>query len=80
VLISGVDATVRKTCTITNVGGNDDDDDDAVMGDDNVDEDHVPNIFLPLNHCTLSTIKVACEPLSASELPKMVSGLRKIEK
>ena len=30
-------------------------------------------------HCE-STIQVACEPLNPSELPKLIDGLRKIDK
>jgi len=35
-------------------------------------------IFSPLKFATRSVMKVACEPLNPSELPKMVEGLRKI--
>eukprot|EP01114_Cavostelium_apophysatum_P008768 TRINITY_DN2152_c0_g1_i2.p1 TRINITY_DN2152_c0_g1~~TRINITY_DN2152_c0_g1_i2.p1 ORF type:complete len:970 (-),score=294.30 TRINITY_DN2152_c0_g1_i2:64-2973(-) len=37
-------------------------------------------IFRPLRFNTLSTMKVAVEPINPSELPKMVEGLRKINK
>jgi U5 small nuclear ribonucleoprotein component len=37
-------------------------------------------IFKPLKFPTRPVIKVACEPLNPSELPKMVDGLRKIDK
>jgi len=37
-------------------------------------------IFSPLRYVTDSVVKVAIEPLNPSELPKMVSGLRKIDK
>merc|ERR1719253_1321730 len=42
--------------------------------------EHELEIFRPLNFRTEAVIKVACEPLNPSELPKMVDGLRKIEK
>ena len=37
-------------------------------------------IFRPLTFNTLSVAKVAIEPLNPSELPKMLDGLRKINK
>lgn len=37
-------------------------------------------IFRPLHFQTQSVMKIACEPLNPSELPKMVEGLRKINK
>lgn len=39
-----------------------------------------PFIFAPLRHLTQSVLKVAVEPISPSELPKMLSGLRSINK
>jgi U5 small nuclear ribonucleoprotein component len=37
-------------------------------------------IMKPINFSTEACIKVACEPLNPSELPKMLEGLRKISK
>lgn len=37
-------------------------------------------IFKPIAHFTESVLKVAIEPISPSELPKMLDGLRKINK
>lgn len=37
-------------------------------------------IFRPLNFVTIPVIKIAVEPLNPSELPKMLDGLRKINK
>merc|ERR1711862_581567 len=37
-------------------------------------------IFKPLKYPTSAVIKVAIEPLQPSELPKMVDGLRKVDK
>jgi 116 kDa U5 small nuclear ribonucleoprotein component len=37
-------------------------------------------IFRPIAHFTESVLKVAIEPISPSELPKMLDGLRKINK
>ena len=39
-----------------------------------------PYIFRPLKHITQSVLKVAVEPIAPSELPKMLDGLRKINK
>lgn len=38
------------------------------------------DIFRPLEFHTEAVVKVACEPLNPSELPKMLEGLRKISK
>eukprot|EP01012_Entosiphon_sulcatum_P005136 TRINITY_DN1219_c0_g1_i1.p1 TRINITY_DN1219_c0_g1~~TRINITY_DN1219_c0_g1_i1.p1 ORF type:complete len:981 (+),score=225.34 TRINITY_DN1219_c0_g1_i1:31-2973(+) len=38
------------------------------------------SILRPLNFSTLSVVKIAVEPLQPAELPKMVEGLRKINK
>ncbi|KAJ1514196.1 U5 small nuclear ribonucleoprotein component [Coelomomyces lativittatus] len=38
------------------------------------------SIFAPLHHVTRSVVKVAIEPVQPSELPKMLEGLRKINK
>ncbi|KAI3962704.1 hypothetical protein MKW92_012918 [Papaver armeniacum] len=45
-----------------------------------VDYDEDVDIFRPLRFNTLPVVKTAVEPLSPSELPKMVEGLRKISK
>ncbi|WWC88772.1 uncharacterized protein L201_003685 [Kwoniella dendrophila CBS 6074] len=37
-------------------------------------------IFKPIKHITQSVLKIAVEPISPSELPKMLEGLRKINK
>lgn len=37
-------------------------------------------IFKPLQYQTAAVMKIATEPLNPSELPKMVEGLRKINK
>ena len=42
--------------------------------------DEEVHIFKPLQFQTQSVIKIATEPLNPSELPKMVEGLRKINK
>jgi U5 small nuclear ribonucleoprotein component len=62
VLIEGIDSSIIKTATITDVRN-----DNAY-------------IFRPLLFNTLSVVKVAIEPINPSELPKMLEGLRKINK
>lgn len=42
--------------------------------------DEAIHIFRPLHFQTQAVMKIACEPLNPSELPKMVEGLRKINK
>ncbi|KAM6498822.1 Calreticulin family domain containing protein [Amanita muscaria] len=37
-------------------------------------------IFRPIKHMTISVLKIAIEPIQPSELPKMLSGLRSINK
>ncbi|KAH8899225.1 P-loop containing nucleoside triphosphate hydrolase protein [Thozetella sp. PMI_491] len=65
VLLEGVDNSIVKTATI--VDKQFPDDEDAF-------------IFSPLTHFTESVLKVAVEPINPSELPKMLDGIRKINK
>lgn len=39
-----------------------------------------PYIFRPISHITQSVLKIAVEPIAPSELPKMLSGLRSVNK
>jgi len=64
VLIEGIDAAIVKTATITSTGK------DAVQA----------QIFRPLQFDTRSTVKIAVEPVNPSDLPKMLDGLRKVNK
>ncbi|KAI1434110.1 P-loop containing nucleoside triphosphate hydrolase protein [Xylaria sp. CBS 124048] len=64
-LLSGIDNSIVKTATI--VPPKFEDDEDAY-------------IFKPVSHFTESVLKVAVEPINPSELPKMLDGLRKINK
>ncbi|GAO51234.1 P-loop containing nucleoside triphosphate hydrolase protein [Saitoella complicata NRRL Y-17804] len=50
----------------------------ATIVSKNMEED--PYIFSPLRHMTQPVLKIACEPVNPSELPKMLDGLRKINK
>ncbi|PSN63506.1 elongation factor 2 [Corynespora cassiicola Philippines] len=65
VLLSGVDNSIVKTATL--VAQKLPDDEDAY-------------IFKPIRHFFESVFKVAVEPINPSELPKMLDGLRKINK
>ncbi|KAF5023073.1 hypothetical protein F66182_4885 [Fusarium sp. NRRL 66182] len=65
VLLSGVDNSIVKSATI--LPPKLEDDEDAY-------------IFRPVTHFTESVLKVAAEPINPSELPKMLDGLRRIQK
>jgi U5 small nuclear ribonucleoprotein component len=65
VLLSGVDNSIVKTATIVEKKFPDNED---------------AYIFKPLSHFTESVLKVAVEPINPSELPKMLDGIRKINK
>ncbi|OAL36215.1 hypothetical protein AYO20_04629 [Fonsecaea nubica] len=65
VLLSGIDNSIVKTATV--VSEKFPDSEDAY-------------IFKPIRHFTESVFKVAVEPVNPSELPKMLEGLRKINK
>src|SRR5277367_5010302 len=65
VLLGGIDNSIVKSATI--VSPKLEDDEDAY-------------IFKPIRHFTQSVFKVAVEPINPSELPKMLDGLRKINK
>ena len=64
-LLGGVDKSIVKSATI--VQAKFEDDEDAY-------------IFKPIKQMTESVFKVAVEPINPSELPKMLDGLRKINK
>jgi U5 small nuclear ribonucleoprotein component len=63
-LLEGVDASISKTATITTDYGREGD----------------MYIFKPLRFNTSSIMKIAVEPLNPSELPKMIQGLRMVNK
>ncbi|KAL2063432.1 hypothetical protein VTL71DRAFT_5237 [Oculimacula yallundae] len=65
VLLGGVDNSIVKSATLV----------PPVLPDG---EDAY--IFKPITHFTESVFKVAVEPINPSELPKMLDGLRKINK
>jgi 116 kDa U5 small nuclear ribonucleoprotein component len=65
VLLSGVDNSIVKTATLVPLRFENDED---------------AYIFKPIRHMTESVFKVAIEPINPSELPKMLEGLRKINK
>ena len=64
-LLSGIDNSIVKSATV--MPPKLEDDEDAY-------------IFKPVTHFTESVLKVAVEPINPSELPKMLDGLRKINK
>jgi U5 small nuclear ribonucleoprotein component len=64
VLLSGVDTSIVKTATIVNTES---------YGEDQY-------IFSPLKFTTRPVLKIAVEPINPAELPKMLDGLRKIQK
>lgn len=65
VLVEGIDPSIMKTATVSNWTPTDDD---------------PLYIFRPLRFNTSSVMKVAVEPVNPTELPKMLDGLRKINK
>ncbi|KAI6782274.1 Pre-mRNA-splicing factor cwf10 [Emericellopsis cladophorae] len=65
VLLSGIDNSIVKSATVV-----------APKFDANEDA----YIFRPVTHFTESVLKIAVEPINPSELPKMLDGLRKINK
>lgn len=65
VLLSGIDNSIIKTATLVA---------------EKLPNDEEAYIFRPIRHFTESVFKVAVEPINPSELPKMLEGLRKINK
>lgn len=65
VLLGGVDESIIKTATIVSP---------------ELPNKEEPYIFSPIKHMTTPVFKLAIEPLNPSELPKMLNGLRKIQK
>ncbi|KAI9866584.1 MAG: hypothetical protein M1813_001136 [Trichoglossum hirsutum] len=65
VLLGGVDNSIVKTATLV---------------PPRIEDDEDVYIFRPIKHFTESVFKVAVEPINPSELPKMLDGLRKINK
>ena len=66
-LVEGIDASLVKTGTITSAPT-------AGRAADGV------SIFRPLAFATSSVMKIAAEPLNPSELPRMLEGLRKLNR
>lgn len=65
VLMGGVDNSIVKSATIV---------------DKKFEDGEDAYIFKPVKHFTESVLKVAVEPINPSELPKMLDGIRKINK
>lgn len=68
VLLEGIDATISKTATVVS----------EFMPMRGAHEEVY--IFAPIKHSTQSVVKIATEPLNPSELPKLVEGLRRLNK
>ena len=69
VFISGLSAGGHKTCTVVDVSSQ-----DEIEGEE-------MEIFRPIQFSTATAaVKVACEPLHPTELPRMVEGLRKLDR
>lgn len=64
-MLEGISATISKTATVV---------------DENQAVEEAPYIFRPLRFQTSAVVKIAVEPLRPAELPKMVEGLRKVNK
>ncbi|CAK9019432.1 116 kDa) (U5-116 kDa) [Durusdinium trenchii] len=75
VLIGGIETCIKKTATIT-TASNEEEDGRTLRKRRN----GRVEIFRPLRFPTTPVIKVAIEPLQPAELPKMMDGLRKIDK
>ncbi|KAG9103457.1 hypothetical protein FRC06_010654 [Ceratobasidium sp. 370] len=73
VMLGGIDSSITKTATLIALPLEPADDDKDYASDD-------VYIFRPIKHMTQSVLKVAVEPISPSELPKMLSGLRSVNK
>ena len=69
VLIEGIDQFVTKSVTLI----------DSILNE-NDSEDEGVEIFCPTKFFNTPNVKIACEPLNPTELPKMIEGLRKIER
>jgi len=69
VVIQGIDSAVTKTATLI----------DSLLNEESSEEEGV-EIFLPPKFTNTPSVKIACEPLNPTELPKMIEGLRKIER
>lgn len=65
VIVDGIDQSIMKTATVSDVVPT---------------EDDPLYIFRPLRFNTTSVMKIAVEPVNPTELPKMLDGLRKINK
>ncbi|KKK23791.1 hypothetical protein AOCH_000290 [Aspergillus ochraceoroseus] len=65
VLLGGVDNSIVKTATLVS---------------QRFEDEEEAYIFKPIRHITESVFKVAVEPVNPSELPKMLDGLRRVNK
>ncbi|KAH9473311.1 hypothetical protein Pst134EA_000382 [Puccinia striiformis f. sp. tritici] len=70
-LLSGIDNSITKTATVV---------ESAYTRPGGSGEGENLYIFKPISHLTKSVLKIAVEPLNPSELPKLLEGLRKVNK
>ncbi|KNZ60251.1 uncharacterized protein VP01_1588g2 [Puccinia sorghi] len=70
-LLSGIDNSITKTATVV---------ESAYTRPGGPGEGENLYIFKPISHLTKSVLKIAVEPLNPSELPKLLEGLRKVNK
>ena len=80
ILIEGIDQTITKTATVTQMSGCEDVSTLASYTHTLCLLSLQAQIFHPLKFNTRSVIKIAVEPVNPSELPKMLDGLRKVNK
>ena len=64
VLLKGIDGVISKTATVTGVGA----------------ESAGALIFRPLQFDTIACVNLSVEPLNPSELPRVLAGLRAVQK
>ena len=79
VMMDGIDGTIAKTATVCAPAK----DDAAAAGrgaSRQRDSLASVQIFAPLSHDTVPTVKLAVEPLKPADLPKMLDGLRAVSK
>ncbi|KAG0140391.1 hypothetical protein CROQUDRAFT_136726 [Cronartium quercuum f. sp. fusiforme G11] len=70
-LLSGIDNSITKTATVI---------ESSYTSSGAEGEGESLYIFKPISHLTKAILKIAVEPLNPSELPKLLEGLRKVNK
>ena len=75
VMLRGIDRSISYTATVCDASGGGGGGDD---GEEGMSSAVVQPIFSPLEHATVSTIRISLEPRVPAELPKMVTALRMV--